>query len=95
MVGFFKPHTFEFCPLCRFYLCREQIDGRQRLVCQKCGWVYYDNPLPVAACVTIDKEAKILVVKRNLKPGINKWVLPGGFVESSEAPETACLRELE
>ena len=86
---------FKFCPLCRYYLRRKRVDGHKRLVCQKCGWIYYENPLPVAACVAIDKEGRILIVKRNLKPGINKWALPGGFVESNEAPETVCLRELE
>ena len=86
---------FKFCPLCRYYLRRKKIDGRKRLVCQKCGWIDYKNPLPVAVCAAKDRENKILIAKRNLKPGINKWALPGGFVESGETPETACLRELE
>jgi 8-oxo-dGTP diphosphatase len=86
---------FRFCPLCRYYLRRKQVDGRKRLVCQKCGWVYYKNPLPVAVCAAKNKRGKILIVKRNLKPAINKWALPGGFVESNEVPETACLRELQ
>jgi len=71
------------------------VDGRKRLVCQKCGWIDYRNPLPVVVCVAKDKEGKILIAKRNLKPGINKWALPGGFVEANETPEIACLRELE
>lgn len=86
---------FKFCPLCRYYLRRTRIDGRRRLVCQKCGWIYYGNPLPVMACVAKNKEGKILIVKRNLNPGRNRWALPGGFVESGEAPEIACLRELK
>ena len=90
-----KSYTFKFCPFCRYYLRRKQVDGYKRLVCRKCGWIYYGNPLPVVACVTIDNEGKILIVKRNLSPGINKWALPGGFIESNETPEIACLRELE
>jgi len=86
---------FKFCPLCRYYLRRKRVDGHKRLVCQKCGWIYYKNPLPVVVCAAKNRKGKILVVKRNLKPGINKWALPGGFVESGEAPEIACLRELE
>ena len=86
---------FKFCPLCRRYLRRMQIDGRKRLVCQKCGWVHYKNPLPVVVCAVKNKGNKILVAKRNLMPGIDKWALPGGFIESNEAPEIACLRELE
>ena len=90
-----QAHTFKFCPLCRYYLRNKQVDGRKRLVCQKCGWIYYENPLPVAVCVVKNREHKILIAKRNLAPGKNKWALPGGFVESTETPETACLRELE
>ena len=86
---------FKFCPLCKVSLRRRQVDGQKRLVCQRCGWIYYENPLPVVVCVVRDKEGKILVAKRNLNPGLNKWALPGGFVESGEIPETACLRELE
>ena len=95
MEGLFQGYTFKFCPLCRYYLHRRQVDGRKRLVCQKCGWINYRNPLPVVACAAIGKEGKILIVKRNLRPGINKWALPGGFVESNETPEIGCLRELE
>ncbi len=87
--------AFKFCPICRYYLRKGQVDGRKRLVCQKCGWIYYGNPLPVAACVAKGREGKILITKRNLEPGINKWALPGGFIESGETPEFACLRELE
>ena len=86
---------FKFCPLCKVSLCRRQVDGRKRLACQKCGWIYYENPLPVVVCVLRDKEGKILVAKRNLTPGKNKWALPGGFIELDETPETACLRELK
>ena len=88
-------HTFKFCPLCRYRLRRKQVDGYKRLICQKCGWIYYENLLPVAVCAVKNKEGKILIAKRNLAPGKNKWALPGGFVESREAPEAACLRELE
>jgi len=87
--------TFRFCPLCKSRLRKKQVDGRKRLVCQKCRWIDYKNPLPVVVCAAKDKEGKILVAKRNLKPGINKWALPGGFVESEEPPESACLRELK
>jgi len=87
--------TFKFCPLCKDYLRKRQVDGRKRLVCQECGWINYKNPLPVAVCVAKNKNGEILIAKRNFEPAINKWALPGGFVESGETPETACLRELK
>ena len=88
-------NIFEFCPICRCELCKVQVDGKKRLVCQKCGWIRYENPLPVAVCVAKDRKDRILIAKRNLKPGINKWALPGGFIESGESSEDACLRELQ
>jgi ADP-ribose pyrophosphatase YjhB (NUDIX family) len=90
-----KMPKFRFCPLCKCRLYVKQIDGHKRLACRKCGWVYYKNPLPVVVCVAKNKEGDVLIAKRNLRPGINKWALPGGFVEANEAPEKACLRELK
>ena len=86
---------FKFCPLCNDNLRQNLIEGRPRLVCQKCGWIDYQNPLPVAVCAAINADGKILIAKRNQDPGKNKWALPGGFIESNEDPEKACLRELK
>ncbi|MBN1526413.1 MAG: NUDIX hydrolase [Candidatus Omnitrophica bacterium] len=86
---------FKFCPLCGYRLRWRRENGRKRSACRKCGWVHYENPLPVAVCVVKNKNGKILIAKRNLRPGIGRWALPGGFIESNEAPEIACLRELE
>ena len=87
--------AFKFCPLCKYDLRQSLIEGRTRLICQKCGWIDYQNPLPVAVCAAINEEDKILIAKRNQEPGKNKWALPGGFIESNENPEKACLRELK
>jgi len=53
------------------------------------------KPIPVAVCVAKDRKNRILIARRNLKPCINKWALPGGFIESGESSEEACLRELQ
>ncbi|MCK5450801.1 MAG: NUDIX hydrolase [Candidatus Omnitrophica bacterium] len=88
-------NTFKFCPLCKYSLRRNKVDGRERSICRKCGWIDYKNPLPVVVCAAINDRGKILITKRNLEPGYNKWALPGGFVETKETPEKACLRELK
>ena len=88
-------NIFKFCPICKYSLRKARMDGRKRLVCQKCGWIHYENPLPVAVCVAKDRKNRILIARRNLKPCINKWALPGGFIELGETSEDACLRELQ
>jgi ADP-ribose pyrophosphatase YjhB (NUDIX family) len=86
---------FRFCPLCKGTLRERVIDAHSRRVCDQCGWIDYHNPLPVAICAAINKKGKVLVVKRNQEPGKGTWALPGGFIESNEHPEKACLRELK
>ena len=71
------------------------LDGRKRLSCPECGWINYENPVPVVSCAAINRTGEILITKRNIEPGKNKWALPGGFVERNESPEKSCLRELK
>ena len=37
----------------------------------------------------------VLLIQRGRDPFINKWALPGGFIEMDETLESACIRELE
>ena len=90
-----KKQLFKFCPICRYYLKWSLVEGKKRLVCKKCGWINYNNPLPVAVCAAKDNKDRMLIVKRNEEPGANRWSLPGGFIESGEDPQAACLRELK
>lgn len=40
-------------------------------------------------------STKVLLIQRGREPFINKWALPGGFIELDETLESACIRELE
>jgi len=90
-----KKGGFTFCPLCGSHLFGKQVDGRKRNVCRECGWIHYMNPAPVVVCAAMYNNGKMLITRRNLEPGLGKWALPGGFIESGETAETACLRELQ
>lgn len=52
-----------------------------------------------APAITVDavveKEGKILLIKRRNKPFKDCWALPGGFVECGESAERAIEREVE
>ena len=86
---------FKYCPQCGSGLKSKKIDQEKRLVCPKCRWVNYENPLPSSAALVKNKKDEILLVKRGVEPGKGKWALPSGFIEIDETPEKACLRELK
>jgi len=69
------------------------VDGRIRKHCIACGFVRYENPLPVVIAVAV-KDGRFLLIKRGIPPKKGLWGCPSGFVESGETPEEACLREL-
>jgi ADP-ribose pyrophosphatase YjhB (NUDIX family) len=84
----------KYCPQCKYPLRRIKINKRRRLVCQKCGWINYENPLPAVVAV-VRNNKKILLVRRGIKPHKGRWSLPSGFIEIEETPQVACLRELK
>ncbi len=47
----------------------------------------------VAACVLVDVNCEVLLVRRGTTPHRGKWVLPAGFVDAGEDPVAAGVRE--
>ena len=68
-------------------------DDKERHICDHCGMIHYNNPKVVSAVVAAYKD-KVLLAKRNINPGKGLWALPGGFLESGEAPEMGAKREV-
>ena len=81
-----------YCLLCGNKLFQQIIEGRDREVCRQCGWIKYDQ-LKVTAGVLVEKDNKILLVKRAIQPWKGYWYLPAGFVENDESPRDAAERE--
>jgi 8-oxo-dGTP diphosphatase len=86
---------FKNCPICGDSLNPKTLEDRERMACNECGWVHYENPLPSAAAFVRNSKGGILLVKRGVEPGYGRWALPSGFIEIEETPEMGCLRELE
>lgn len=57
---------------------------------------YQRAALTTDAIVFVKKNESmfVLLIQRGREPFINKWALPGGFIEMHETLETACKREL-
>ncbi len=90
----FPRDTLIFCSLCRTKLSTVRVDGLRRKVCRGCGYIYYQNPVPVAGCLVIDSRHRIVLVKRGVEPAKGTWSLPCGFIELGETPADAACREL-
>lgn len=87
------PRNYNFCPQCGGRLQQRYAEGRDRLVCEKCGFIFYQNPIPAAA-VILQQNHRILLVKRKFAPRAGDWSLPAGFIEWGEGPEQTAIREL-
>ncbi|MEZ4740851.1 MAG: NUDIX domain-containing protein [Bdellovibrionota bacterium] len=53
----------------------------------------YNNPTPVSVCL-LPIEGKLLGVKRGIEPKKGFIALPGGYINSGETWQEACVREL-
>lgn len=83
----------QYCAQCGGKLCVQEMDGSPRPVCVRCGHVVYLNPAPSIAAILV-RDGRVLLVKRNIEPGLGLWSLPGGFIEENETVEEAVVREV-
>ena len=83
-----------YCHQCGKKLGWKKEGSQRRLFCRSCKIFIYENPLPVAGVVCLNKKKEVLLIKRAIEPAKGKWALPSGFIELHEPPEKAALREL-
>jgi NAD+ diphosphatase len=84
----------KFCPWCAAPLVVREHAGLSRRLCdaKDCGYVHYDNPLPVVAAL-VEHEGSVLLARNKGWPA--GWFgLVTGFLEKGESPEEGTLREL-
>ena len=86
---------YNFCPRCSSRLeVRLLKDGDpERLVCESCGFVFYQGSKLVAGAI-FELDGGIVLIQRDIEPGYGKWTFPGGFVERGERAEAAAEREV-
>lgn len=85
---------WRFCPQCGGALELREAGGFMRPSCRSetCGFVLWDNPVPVVAAL-VEHEGRI-VLARNVAWPENAFGLVTGFLERDEAPEVAVAREV-
>jgi NAD+ diphosphatase len=84
----------KYCPLCGRPVKTNDVAGRERLTCSaECGYVFWDNPVPVVAGIVELGDAVVLVRNKEWPEKFHGIVT--GFLEKNESPEDAILRELQ
>jgi len=85
---------YRFCPQCGAALGVRDEGGRARLACisADCGFVLWDNPVPVVAAL-VESEGWV-VLARNVAWPEKHFGLITGYLERDETPEAAVVREV-
>ena len=84
--------TMQYCPQCGSNLVDKNTDGRNRRACKRCGYIHWNNPIPVVAAI-VEQGDQILLARKKGWP-LNKWVLIAGFPEAGETMKEAIHREV-
>jgi len=84
----------KYCSQCGNTVSRRKPDGdtHDRWMCDGCGHIHYQNPIPVVGCVP-ERDGKILLCKRAIEPRYGYWTVPAGFLELGESTVQGAMRE--
>jgi len=84
--------AFKFCPRCAQPLAAGEYGGATRLGCA-CGFVHWDNPVPVVAAI-VEHDGGVILARNRDWPE-KMFGLITGFLEKGETPEAAVVREVK
>ncbi len=86
------PGRPDYCARCATRMGEQLRGGSARPVCPGCGWVYYGRNATGAA-VILERDGKLLLIRRAHDPYRGWWMLPAGFVEYGESAAQTVVRE--
>lgn len=85
----------QFCPQCGQPLHSAMVNGRSRQRCGAagCGYVHWDNPVPVVAAI-VELDGMVILARNQGWPE-KMYGLITGFLEKGETPDEAIRREVQ
>ena len=91
---FDKTLEFRYCPKCGAELVVKRLKDHEpeRMVCQACDFVFFQDP-KLAAGTVFESDGGLVLLRRAIEPAYGKWVFPGGFVDRGERVLDAAIRE--
>ncbi|SMD14141.1 NUDIX hydrolase [Sporomusa malonica] len=88
-----RKQRFHFCPKCGGAVAYRRVGERERLVCGKCAYTIYENPI-VGVAAIVRKNGAILLGRRASNASYaGLWCIPCGYVEYDEDIRDAVIRE--
>jgi len=87
--------SVRFCPRCAAPLTQAELGGASRAACLQpdCGYVHWDNPIPVVAAI-VEHEGRVVLARNRSWPE-NMYGLITGFLERGESPQQGVAREVK
>ena len=85
---------YKYCPHCSHKLSKPH-KSTDAQYCDNCKTKIYHHTPQTAACILLNRQNQVLLVKRKNNPFKGLWSLPAGFVEYGESPIDASIRELK
>ena len=68
-------------------------EDRDRLACERCGYITYVNPRLVVTTLPVNEAGEVVLLRRGIEPGRGLWAQPGGFMEIDETVHEGAIRE--
>jgi ADP-ribose pyrophosphatase YjhB (NUDIX family) len=68
-------------------------EDRDRLACDRCGYITYVNPRLVVTTLPVTEAGEVVLLRRGIEPGRGMWAQPGGFMEIDETVYEGAIRE--
>jgi len=68
-------------------------EDRDRLACDRCGYITYVNPRLVVTTLSVTEAGEVVLLRRGIEPGVGMWAQPGGFMEIDETVYEGAIRE--
>jgi len=81
-----------FCSDCGSRTQPRLVGTRTLDACPGCGRIFFRDPKVVVTAL-VEREGRVLLVRRDIEPGRGLWGMPGGYVDWDEHPEAAMVRE--
>lgn len=75
-------------------LCGNKIDDNRiyPLICDNCGEMYFDNPVPIVLVLIYNSSNEIITARKD-EFEKDRWGLISGFIEGNETAEETAVRE--